>query len=357
MQISKERNEVEMGKKNSQPYVSENLESLAKDLVYIRGERRNGDYVLIDLEGLKKALSELPKEDREKIERFWGLKGGINHSIKLKKLDFRDKAFVKMSDEAIKSLRTLFRLDFLYMCDRNVAVMVNCLGEKLSRNGENISHLEATKYLLLFFIILQNGPKMSYESDPMELDTETSQDFTFDEYAVIRDIYEKLKDIPSQAINFKLIKDWVDMLDFEDALRLKKTFRIGNVEKEIPREWRNDEIVPVYTFSQVRSFKERVFQQGRWEIVEKIILGDPKETEGFEEFLKQIDKIRKDWSTIGMFKTRTKSLKVSNGIKTLDVYEIKGIEFTDIYEIMFLYLEREYIDIKIPTNVQEEKVP
>ena len=139
MQISKERNEVEMGKKNSQPYVSENLESLAKDLVYIRGERRNGDYVLIDLEGLKKALSELPKEDREKIERFWGLKGGINHSIKLKKLDFRDKAFVKMSDEAIKSLRTLFRLDFLYMCDRNVAVMVNCLGEKLFRNDENIS--------------------------------------------------------------------------------------------------------------------------------------------------------------------------------------------------------------------------
>ena len=58
-----------------------------------------------------------------------------------------------------------------------------------------------------------------------------------------------------------------------------------------------------------------------------------------------------------MFKTRTKSIKVSNGIRTLDVYEIKGIEFTDIYEIMFLYLEREYIDIKIPTNVQEEKVP
>lgn len=327
-----------MGKKVTQAYVLENLEYLAKSLVHIRDSRNKGGYIAINLEGLQKAIMALPRKDRENIERFWGLKGGINHSKKLMSLTSKDIAFVRMSNEAIMSLRSLFRLDFLYMYDNNVIAMINCLGKKINKKGMEVSDLEAIKYLVAFLVILQNGPKMSFEEELMTIDRETNPEYSFDEYTIINETYKKLRNIPEESINLRLIHDLLDMIDLKDALAIKKSFCI-----EIPKEYSDLKIEGLYTFAQIRSFKERIFPYGCWNVSEELILGDAKAIVKLEGFMKCLDAIRKDWSKVVDFKVGHRQLRTSQEIRTLDVYDIGGLEFNDIYEIMFLYLERNII--------------
>ena len=62
-----------------------------------------------------------------------------------------------------------------------------------------------------------------------------------------------------------------------------------------------------------------------------------------EEFKKNLDEIRKDWSKIEKFKCGQKELRTTGELRKLNVYNIGGLEFTDIYEVMFLYVERNVI--------------
>lgn len=330
-------------KKTTQAYVPENLEYFAKSLVHIRDSRSKGGNLGINMEGLQKAIMALPRKDRENIEHFWGLKGRINHSKKLVSFASKDIAFVRMSNEAVISLRTLFRLDFLYMYDQNAKAMIDHLGKKISKKGMNVCDLEAIKYLIAFLVILQNGPKMPFEEDPMELDTESKPEYTIDEYCIINEMYQTLCAIPEQSINLKLIHNLLDMLDFKDVLAIKKSFCIEVPKDEIPDEYRNVEIEPIYTFAQVRNFKERVFPYGCWKVASELIFGDTEVIAKLEEFMKCLDIIRKDWSKVVDFKVGQRQLRVSHELRTLDVYNIGGLEFTDIYEVMFLYLERNLI--------------
>lgn len=332
-----------MGKKVTQAYILENLEYLAKSLVHIRDARSKGGYAAINLDGLQKAIMTLPRKDRENIERFWGLKGGINHSKKLVSLTGKDVAFIRMSNDAIISLRTLFRLNFLYMYDENVKAMINILARKINKKGIDISNIDAIKYLEVFLVILQNGPKMSFEEDPMAVDTETSDELTFDEYSIIKNAFNELRNIPEESINLKLIHDMLDMLDFKDILAIKKSFCIKVPKDETAKEFRDDEIEEMYTLSQIRSFKERAFAYGCWDVATELILGNTDTSSNLDEFMVCLDTIRKDWSKVVDFKVGQRQLRTSHELRTLDVYNIGDLEFTDIYEVMFLYLERNHI--------------
>ena len=332
-----------MGKKHTQAYIPENLEYLAKDLERIRGTKSHGTKKPINQEELPKVIMKLPRKDRENIERFWELTGGINHSKNLVSLETKNVALLNMGNEAIRSLRNLFRLEYMYLYDPNIKALVDQLAEKINKKGTNISNLEAVKYLVAFFTVLHNGPKMSFEENPMKIDSQTDPEYTFDEYAIIHDMYDELKNMPDHYINFELLYDLLDMLDFEDVLTIKKTFCIEMSSSEIPEEYRKMEIDPIYTFAQVRDFKVRVFQYGRWETTEELILGNKEVGDKIAEFMKNVDILRKDWSMVANFKTKQSQLFVPHELRTLDVYDVGGLEFTDPYEIMFLYLERNII--------------
>lgn len=338
-----ERIEKMGSKKTTRAYVSENLKSLASTLIYIRGTKKEGKvYGNIDCEGLEKAIKSLPRKDRENIEKFWGLTGGINHSKKIADSVKKDDAFIRQSSQAIISLRNLFRLDYMSMFDNEVKKMLEFIIKKINKKGMPISDLEAIKYLLIFLVVLHNGPKMSFELDPMAVDNDITTELTFDEYSIIQGIAKVFEDIPDESINIRLIHDMLDMMDLRDVLAIKKSFCIAIPTEEIPKELRKVEIEPMYTLDQIRKFKERAFPYGNWEVATGLILGK-RETIQLEEFMKFFDAFRKDWSKVTYFKTGQRKLQTLHELRTLEVYNIGGFEFTDIYEVMFLYVERNII--------------
>lgn len=329
-------------KKTPRAYVLENLEHFAQDLVRFRDFGIVKKYSAINLEGLQKAIMLIPRKERENVEHFWGLTGGINHSKKLFKMTNKDVALIRQSQDAITSLRSLFRLDYMYIYDDDLKAKVMHIAQKINTEREQISELCAVKYLMAFMVILQGGPKMSFENDPMKINTEYKGEFTYDEYSIINTMYEELQDIPKKSISFKLIFDFLDMLDWRDALAIKKSFGI-----EVPKEYQNVEVEPLYTLEQIRNFKERVFKYGEWAVTSEIILGNPVVSANLEEFLSNLDTIRKNWAKIAEFKVGESLLRTPHELRTIDVYNIGGFDFTDIYEVMFLYLERNLIEPKI----------
>lgn len=329
-------------KKTPRAYVLENLEHFAQDLVRFRDFGIGKNYSAINLEGLQKAVMLLPRKERENVEHFWALNGGINHSQKLSKITNKDIALIRQRQDAISSLRSLFKIDYMYIYDEDLKAKVMHIAQKINTEGAQISELSAVKYLMAFMVVLQNGPKMSFEDNPMEINTEYKGEFTYDEYSIISNMYKELLDIPEESISFKLIFDFLDMLDWRDALAIKKSFCI-----EVPKEYQKVEVEPLYTLEQIRNFKERVFQYGDWAVTSEIILGNPVVSANLEGFLSNLDSIRKDWAKIAEFKVGERLLRTPHELRTIDVYNIGGFDFSDIYEVMFLYLERNLIEPKI----------
>lgn len=332
-------------KKTHRPYVSKNLELIGRTLAGVKGVIKEGrkNYTNIDYLGLENAIKSLPRNDREIIEKFWGLTGGINHSKKLIFFPKKDEAFKRLSEQAVTSLRTLFRVDYMSMFDKEVKNMIEHLSTKINNKDMEISDLEAIKYLIVFLLVFQNGPKLSYETDLLAVDTDINPEFIIDEYATIKGAYEEFKDIPDGAINIRLVCDFLEMLDFKDTLAIKKSFCIKVPTSQIPEELRKEEIEPLYTLGKIRNLKERAFSYGPWEVTTELIMGNVDKKIDLEEFLKNLDRIRKNWSKIEEFKCGHKELRTTGEIRNLNVYNIGGLEFTDIYEVMFLYLERNVI--------------
>lgn len=326
-----------MGSKKPKAYVPENLEHFAKNLQQIRSTIDGKDSCFrLNIDKLQKAIESLPKENRENLERFWGLTGGTNHSKKI--ISSKDIAFIKMRQTSIASINMLFKLEYIFIYDEYAQTVVSRFARKIDKNGIQISDIEAIKYLLAFVVILQNGPKMCFETDALSIDMECRDDFIYDEYSLICETSAQLEKIPDNSIKLGLLMGWMEMLDYKDFLAIRRKFRIGN-----PKDYTLEEVEPLETFVQIRNFKEKLFPYGAWDATSTIIFGNTEEKLELEGFMEGIDEIRKDWSKVEDFKTGQMKLKTLHELRTLNVYKIGKLEFTDIYEVMFLYLERNLI--------------
>lgn len=332
-----------MGKNASKAYIPENLEYFARSLIRIRGTLENGGFNAIDLNGLQRAVIQLPRQDRKNIEHFWGLTGGINHSKKSSTISSNDIAFVRMRNEAADSLNKLFRLDSLYLYDKKLMNLVEQLAKKIDKCNINISDIDAIKYLLAFLVFLQNGPKLPFENDSMSIDTKINGDFIFDEYSIIKNSLDEFQDLPDGSINLKLIQYMLDMLDIRDKIIIKKCFCIKISKEEIPEGFDVIDIEPIYTLTEIRNFKERVFSYGNWVVSDNLVFNDSVTRNMLEAFMNHLNVIRKDWSKIAEFKIAQTLLRTPHELRALDVYDIGGLRFTDIYEVMFLYIARNII--------------
>lgn len=349
-----------MGTKKSKEgqYVQKNLEILARNVFDIRNARDKGNTVFrVNINKLPEAIRALPKENREILEKFWGLTGGPNHSQKIN-VPRTDLAFINMRKAAEASTLMLYELDKVYLYDENLKFTVAKLAEKINKGGIQISDLDAVRYLIAFLVVLQNGPKMSFEEDFMTIDESISGKLTFDEYSVVYAAYKELKEIQDQSIDLRILKNWIEELDFNDSITIKKSFGIQlpdishlkEAEKILqtipsfkgktvfPSNDMIKEIEKLQTLSQVREYKEKVFPFGSWEAASAFIFGKVEDV-NLEEFFKKLSFISKDWSQIANFEIGKIQLKTSKGIREIVVYSIEGVEFTDPDEIRFIYLQ------------------
>ena len=355
-----------MGRKNSknQQYDIKNLQILAKKLFDIRNNLDNGKTLFrVNIENLEKAIKNLPVKDRENIEKFWGLTGGPNHSKKLI-VRHNDYAYHNMQKAAEISMIKLFEIDRVFIYDENLKKMSEFLSKKIVQKETQISVIEAIKYLIAFFGILENGPKMAFEEDPLIVDKSFKEDLVFDEYAVIYGIYQEFQKYPDNCIKLRILINWLEWMDLEDANIIKKTFGIPlpNIDhlkeaekllqklpqfegKEIyPTSEQLDEVKAISKLSNVRAFKERIFPYGCWDVTSSLIFEETPESE-LKEFFEKMNMIKGDCTKINQFKSGEMQIRTSAGIRNLDIFEIGGLKFTDPDEIRFLYTERNYFSV------------
>ena len=337
-------------KSKEKAYVPEALEHFGRCLISIRHSNTSSANKFgesqIKLDSLQEAVKSLPKADREEIEKFWGLTGGPIHSKKIIHFGTKDIAYREMRDRAIKALKTLLTLDYVIQYDLTVNAKVNLIARKINQEGLEISDIECIKYLSAFFAYLENGPKMSFEEDAMSIDTDLNGNVTFDECVILSQIHEEVSKYPDNSINMKLLISFIEMLDFKDMLTIKKSIGIEIPEDSLPDEFTLKDLETieiVKSVSGVRALKERIFPYGAWEVATALILGNESEKINLDNFMEGLELIRKDWANVGKFKIAEMSLKTATGVRKLNVYDIGGLKFTDIYEVMFLYLERNLI--------------
>lgn len=330
--------------KKLKAYVPEALEHFGKDMLKIRqpSDSKNKS-CQVKLDGLQEAVQKLPKTEREKIEKFWGLTGGPNHSKRLGRSKSKDLAYREMRNMAILSLGKLLTLDYLTIYDPGVSMRINLLAKKVNKNGLEISDIECVKYLMAFLVYADNGPKMSFENSPMSVDTDLNGAFFLDEYEVLNEMYGELSKYPDNTINLKLLISFFEMFDFKDMLIIKKSMGIEIPKETLPKGFKFEDIESAKTVAGVRELKERVFPCGAWEVATTLILGNTNGKINLGNFMEELDSIRKDWAKVAKFKNGEKTLKTTRELRTLNVYNIGGLEFTDAYEVMFLYLERNLI--------------
>ena len=256
-----------------------------------------------------------------------------------------------MCKRAVEALKKMSNLELARTYDASVDRMINLVSKKINKDGvTDISNFDSVKYLMVFFIVIENGPKLSFEIDPMTVKN-VDKGFCLDEYEALKELCEQLEGQPDKIINLRLIKNLLEMLGFKNQVTIRENFRIKSPELFSQDEIQTLEslgvniseitsiksIQEIMTFGSIRDFKESVFKYGAWEVTSQIIQGETKGLEDLKEELGRIYK-HKDWvSRIEEYKTRdVKQIYISTGFVTLDIYRICGFEFTDPCEIDFL---------------------
>lgn len=329
-----------LGKKQ-QPvnYDRTNLKGLANYMERTRAPMNGGSLpkLCINLDRLEETIKGLPRKPREATEKFWGLiPGTINHSFGKSKLG--KDAYDIMFTNAKEVIKDLLTLEYSSRYDENVASLVEKLAAKVDKGDMEMSNIEVVKYLIAFFIIFYGGPQMLYEKED-SIDTGIDNKAVLDEYAMLLETDNELKGlIPDNSINLKLWMQVIEMLDIKDGLAIKKFARL-NISKEDLRTF--DEIEDIKVLQQIRAFKERIFPYGGWWVTTNLIL-DPTKVE-LDGFMDRLDLLRRDWGNIKLFRSKTKQVMTSQGERDLLVYNIGGLEFTDPYEVMLLYVARNLI--------------
>lgn len=344
-------------KTKAKDYIPEALEFFGKSLELVRLPNNANESVStfqVNLQGLQRAIQSLPKEDRESVEKFWGLTGGPNHSKKLANSNIKDVAFLELRNKAIHSLRKLLTVDYMLIYNENLNALINTVSRKADKSGLTISDIEIAKLFMAFTIYVDNGPKMTFEDDSMSIDTSLNGRLLFDEYEVLSQICQEIQIFPDQSINMRLLMSFFEMMDFQDMLAIKKSIgieitkffeKLQVIKKGQGIQNINDfcpeDVETVRSVTRIRELKERMFPYGEWKVTTELILGNREKKFNLEGFKNALDKKRGyRWVDMieGFKTTQTKQIRTSKGIRTLYVYQIGGVEFTDPQEIDFLYL-------------------
>lgn len=324
-------------KKNEAPYDKGALRDLGTAMCKIRRPQEGGviPRLTIDLQGLERAIRSINRENRERIEKFWGLNGGTNFSKK--PIGSKDIALENMQRNALLAIREIFSMDYMFLYDMKFQKLIEDIGKKVKK-PEGVDDFMACKWILAYCIFFCNGPKMLYEPDLSELDN-ADEHLVFDDYAILENFWARTKNLPEGSISFELMEHIMTMLDIKDRRAIKKSLSI-EVEKEEQGD-KFEETRILKTFAEIRKFKEEMFPLGPWLVTESIILGGHKmgNPEEFRTFMEELNKIWLSNWNVEPYKTDdTIRVRTSHGERVLPVYMIANQAITDVTELMVLHL-------------------
>lgn len=336
-----------MGKKRQlQEYDKEAIKIFASELKKMRAlpRNRNVPRLNVDIVGLEKAIKELPKKEREALERFWGLiPGTVNHWKYVTNGGKVNKTSENMRRVAFKIMIKLFELEYLYMYDIKAKKVLRGISNKMDKTGaENISKIDCAKYFYLFFVFILPGPNLYINETYEDIDLEIEEKKFFDQFALLYSIWNASgKKLQDRSISLKLLVETVNYFDVKDALTMKRTARLP-----IARGDEQVESKVLVSLADVRRFKEELFRKGSWIVTSQLIYGIEEGEQALEltGFDKVFDQIRSDINNIDKFMTSQKApIVTSMGTTLLPLYRVNDLSFTDPDELLCLYLNRHYL--------------
>lgn len=330
-------------KRQNVSYDRESLNQMALEINRIRRPMVEGKipHLQINLDDLEKTVKGLPVKEREKLEKFWGLVPGTIKRYKnpLFKI-VGDLALKNMADDATRILFKLISIEYLYMFDGNARKLVNDFASKINKRGfEAMSDIDALNYLIIFFVFICGGPQMNYDNEKQKIQYEKEKLGHFDKFGLLNAIWEDSgHKLPDHSINLGLLISVIEMFELKDVIAMKKY-----VGLPISIEDSDIETEPTSTFWDIRKFKERIFSQGEWVITNYLIYNQGSKKLDLSAFEEKIAELRSNWNTVYEFEVESSTMKTSEGEKRINIYKIGGLGFSDIYEVMTLYICRNYL--------------
>lgn len=331
-----------MGKKQQRQqvkYSRQALENMAFQLSCIRQPLKGGmiPKIQIDLDELEKTIGTLSKKERELLEKFWGLiPGTTNHGKQINKK--HDIAYQNMMKHTLEVMKKLLSIEYLYRYDQEAKHVVNEMLGKINKEGvEYVSDIDAIKYLILFLIFFVGGPRMLFEGKEDKINLKEEENGHFDEYALLKVTWEESgRVLQDKSIKLKLLIEAIRMFDLKDVVAMQRF-----VNLPISKDDYDVETEVLSSFKQIRLFKEKIFPYGAWDVSSSLIYGSEINDIDLTELVESFSMLRANWESIATFKTKQQiTLYTSEGERQLDCYKIGKLTFTDIYEVMFLYVSR-----------------
>ena len=334
-----------MGKKKQLVgYDKEAMQVLANHIRGARQPMKEGGIpeLKINLDNLEDTVRSLPKKEREVMEKFWGLIPGTPIKAKgaLSRIG-KDAALKNMMEAAYQVISKLISIEYFYRYDSNAAKLIMDIMSKIDKTGyEEMSDIDAIKYFIIFLVFFAGGHQMVYETEgiPTMTDEEEKVGY-FDKYALLKATWESTtKNLPDRSISLRFIILAMEMFDIKEVIAMKRY-----VWLPIEKEYEDIETEPLGTFEQIRIFKEKLFPYGAWDITCLIIYGNAVEEEELKKFGEHFDEFRASWKSLRKFQSTKVNIVTTQGKKRITSYDIEGLKFTDIYEVMFLYICRNYL--------------
>ena len=333
-----------MGKKH-RGYDQEAVRDLAEELKAVRRPPANKQIssLNIDEKKLEEAVLQLPKKHREALERYWGLvPGTIKHSRRFKASKLKDTAFENMKAATLEAIKELLCVEYLHIFDRGVEILYRKMLEKVDRTGvEDMSDIDIMKYLMLYKIFIEGGPRLFYEEADEAIDIKSEAFIHIDQYMLLKLMWEKVGvELPDNSINMKLLVETVSMFDYKDVLTMKKFVRLP-VKKD---EDEGEKLTA--SFKDVRLFKEKIFPYGPWNITTKLVYRQRVKPEELEEIQEFFSVFRSDFKSVGELEQEGKAnITTSQGVQSLRWYKIANLPFYDVDEFVSLYINRRILQL------------
>lgn len=343
-------------KRKDVPYERNGLQCVANSLQKNKQSLQSYQKDLLSLDGLEVAIKKMPKDQREIVEKFFGLlPGTINHSIKYQAWENTfprkplDVSMATLSQKAHDYIMYLYSLDYSVLYDGNLQPIISKLLTKIDRtNISGLTDLEIIKYLLIYLEIICEGPNF-YSDLTQNYSDYAEQIMVFDHYLLLRQAWNSfLASISNASFNMALIVEWVQTLNLRDRAKILQSFNLS-----IPNELVDYvEGSPLHTFSEIRAFKEHLFPDGPWHIFECIVFEDDIQKFDIEALGEMFSLIRQNSrDLLQSYKStyKTDDLLQTPTQKQYPIYRFGSenylYQFTDIDELYSLYTMRNCLEI------------
>lgn len=329
-------------KQREKKYNTLMLRTLAEELNKIRrpiGEDKALVPIKVeDIYLLEKAIYMMPKKEREALEKMYGLIEGTIPKGKLWRKGHNNEKDIALRNQAVKTydaMRSLLSLDMLYVYDKCFQALVASIVTKMDK-PDNMSDMEAIKYLLLFFVFMMGGPNMIYEEEARSTGWDEENIGNYDLYTLLQATWESsISLMPEKNINMNLLKEVIGMFDISDIVSMKRYVGLPIGKQNISVSW-----IDLQTFAQIRKFKEKLFSQGEWVTTEKLIYTQRTTKMNLTPFSDAMKYLRNNDTEKYREEERTTEIELTTGKKELVFYKIGALKFTDPYEMLSLYLCR-----------------